>query len=305
MRWPFSQPGRFGGCHVVKVVHDGDKSSVFLVEGAGGPAERAAVKLFKGQYDRLALQIEKNYGIPSEGDVGLALNPDPDRTYRHYPVVITIRQGREFGRRTGRRYIVQEFVEGVTLKSLVSCRDRRVARYPAAFVVQICQALHIVHEHGYVYRDLCLQNLIVQPNHRLKLIDLGFCAPADIAFAERSGTPSYMSPEQIRAEPLHPTSDIYSLGVVIYELLRLRPPYISRIGGEDEEAIEKRRQALMRMHLDKPVPELPGRISARKPKLSAIMTRCLQKAPADRFQSVDEIIELLTGKKPRAGPEGQ
>jgi serine/threonine-protein kinase len=296
MRWPFEKRHRIRDYHVGKMEHDGDKSSVFLVEREGPGHERAAVKLYKSQYDRLALQIEKKYGIPSEGEAGLRLNPQDGRPHKHYPIVLTIRHGREFDRRNGRRYLVQEFVEGVALKGLVSCRDARVARYPAAFIVQCCQALRIVHRAGFVHRDICSQNLIVQPDYRVKLIDLGFVAPAGIAFPECSGTPSYMPPEQIRGEPLHPTSDIYSVGILMHELLRARLPFRSRIEGDDDRSVEARRQEILQKHLTDEVPELPEAVRQRRPVLSALMTRCLDKDPAGRPQSTDEIINALTGR---------
>ena len=298
MRWLFGHAHRFREYRVVKVVHDGDKSSVFLVEQEDAGGEVVALKLYKRSYDRLARQIEERYGIPSEGEVGLSLNPPPERHFKHYPIVQTIRHDWEFGRRNGARYIVQEYVEGVALKRLVTCRDVRVARYPAAFLLECCQALRVVHAAGYVYRDICAQNLIVQPNKRVKLIDLGFTVPRGIAFPECSGTPSYMSPEQIRAEPLEPTSDVYSVGVLGYELLRARLPYRSAIPGDDDASVEARRREVMKMHLEEPVPELPERFWERRPRLCAFVTHCLQKDPADRPQCADEMINELMQREP-------
>jgi len=297
MRWPIGQKGRFRGYHVVKMVHDGDKSSVFVVEAAGGSGQRAAVKLYKRQYDRLARRIEEAHGIPSEGEVGMRLNPPNGLRHEHYPIVRTLHHGREFGRRSGRRYLVQEFVDGVALKRLITCRDARIARFPSAFIVQCCQALRIIHRAGLVYRDLCAQNLMVLPTNRVKLIDLGFVAPVGIAFPERSGTPSYMSPEQIRGEALHPTSDIYSLGILAYELLTGLLPYRSRIAGNDEDSIEERRQEILAKHLEKPVPVVPEVVRGRRPELTEVAERCMQKDAALRFPSVEQIINVLTPKR--------
>jgi serine/threonine protein kinase len=286
---------RFGKWHTVKVVHEGDKSSVFLVECDPPDCRRAAIKLYQRIYDRTAARLEKKYDMPSEAEVGRSLN-HPEGPHPRYPIVHTIEGGREFAKRTGRRYIVQEFIEGVALKRLVTCRDRRVLRYPAAFMLQTCKALRVMHQAGFVYRDLCTQNLIVQPDNILKIIDLGFVAPADIAYEERSGTPSYMSPEQITAQPLDPRTDIYSLGIVLYELLRMRLPYEPETEGEDEASLDAQRGEVMVKHLEADVPELPETIRRRRPQLAEIMTRCLQKDPEDRFQSVDEIMDLYRKK---------
>jgi len=298
MRWPGGHStGRFGSYHVVKMVHDGDKSSVFLAEKEGAVAERVAVKLYKGPYDRLAARIEKLYSIPSEGEVGMLLNPPDGVDPAKHPIVRTISHSHEFGKRRGRRYIVQDFIKGVALKRLVTCRDQRIARFPAAFIVQICQALTVVHAASYVYRDLCAENLIVAPNNHLKLIDLGFVAPPNIAFAEGTGTPSYMAPEQIRGEPLTPACDVYSVGILIYELLAGRLPYRSRVPGDSDSAVEARRKELHAMHLERDVPALSDKIRAHRPLLCAIMTNCMQKVPAERPQEAEDIIRGIAAKQ--------
>lgn len=285
--------GRFGRFHVQKVIHEGDKSSVFLCESDPPEYIRVAIKLYQRTYDRTAAQLEKKYDLPSEGEVGRLLNRDGDAPDPRHPIVHTYGEGREFGKRTGRRYIVQEFVEGVALKRLVTCRDPRVAQFPAVFLVQVCKALKIMHDAGFVYRDLCSQNLVVKPDNHLKLIDLGFVAPSGRAYEERSGTPSYMAPEQITAQPLDPRSDIYAIGVMLYEMLRFRLPYEPSTPGESPEALERQANEVMKQHLEHPVPALPERFAGRRPRLEGIMTRCLQKSPDDRFQNVDEILDVF------------
>ena len=294
MVWPFGgRRGRFERLHVVRVVHEGEKSVVYLAESSGSASHRAAVKLYRPQYDQLAHSLEQKYGIPSEAEMGMQLNPRTPAEVEHHPLVVTKSGGREFGRRNGCRYIVLEFVEGVTLKSLISVRDPRVWKGRVAFAADCCRALRVIHEAGFVCRDFCSQNLIFQPNGRLKLVDLGFVAPAGVAYAERSGTPGYMSPEQVRAEELTPASDIYSLGIVLYEMLTGRLPYVSDIRGDDPQSLEARRQEGMRMHLERPVPELPPEVARRSARLAAVATRCLQKDPPGRFQSVDELLGYL------------
>jgi serine/threonine protein kinase len=298
MHWPGGhRTGRFGSYHVVKMVHDGDKSRVFLAEKEGAAAERAAVKLYKGPYDRLAARIEKRYDIPSEGEIGMRLNPPDDVEPARHPIVRTISYAHEFGKRRGRRYIVQDFIKGVALKRIITCRDPRIARFPSAFIVQICQALTVVHAAGFVYRDLCAENLIVEPDNHLKLIDLGFVAPPSIAFAEGTGTPSYMAPEQIRGDPLTPACDVYSIGILIYELLCGYLPYRSRVTGDSDAAVEERRKELHAMHLERAVPELSDKIRQHRPLLSAVMTNCLQKAADERPQNTDDIIRGIAAKQ--------
>jgi serine/threonine-protein kinase len=225
--------------------------------------------------------------------VGRRLNPKTPAEAEHHPIVITRAEGREFGKKSGCRYIVLEFVHGVSLKSLISCRDPRLSARRVSFLADCCRALRVVHGAGLVCRDFCSQNLMVQPDGHLKLLDLGFVAPAGLAFPERSGTPPYMSPEQVAAQPLTPATDIYSLGIVLYEILTGNLPYVSAITGQDLESLEARRTEVMQMHVEKPVPQLPPEVQTRSPRLSAIVTKCLQKDPAARFGSADEILAAL------------
>jgi len=261
---------RFGDYNVMRLVHSGEKSSVF--EACKVTAEPpVAIKLYTAGYERAAAQIERKYGIPSEAEVGMALNPASASDSASVPIVATIGQGREYGKRHRPRYVVQELVRGVTLKRL----------------------LRLVHRKGYVFRDFCSENLLVRPDGTLKLIDLGFVAPRGIAFEERSGTPSYMSPEQIRGEPLGVETDIYSLGVVLYELLTGRLPFARPAEAVDERTARKRRAEVMRMHLEEPPPEPPPEVRRRAGRLCEVMMRCLAKDPQERFHSVDELIGAL------------
>ena len=144
-----------------------------------------------------------------------------------------------------------------------------------------------------VFRDFCSDNIIVGKDGSLKVVDLGFVAPDGLAFAERCGTPSYMSPEQIRGEPLGIESDVYSLGVVLYELLTGKLPFVSDAPGTDDKAINRRRLEVMRMHLEEPVPQIPEQILRRATALSEVAVRCLRKKPQDRPRSMDEVIAAL------------
>jgi serine/threonine-protein kinase len=299
MIWPFGRKQRFRGYNVLRPIFQGEKSHVFLAEPSRG-GSRVAIKLYSRIYDRTARQIEQNHGIPSEADVGRKLNPKTPAEADRHPVVITIDDGREFGKMGAPRYIVLEFVEGVTLKRLITCRDERVWKRRVALLAQCCRALATVHDAGFVCRDFVPQNLIYQPGDRIKLIDLGFIAPAGMAFPERSGTPSYMAPEQIEARELTPASDIYSVGIMLYEMLTGRPPYVSDIKGDDPVSEEKRRRELMAMHLEQPVPTFPDEVRRRSERLCTVAERCMQKDPSDRYQSVPALLAALKGEEPNA-----
>lgn len=281
---------RFDEYDVLRPVHNGEKSTVY--EAARPKSdERVAIKLYTRSYDRTSRRLEKKYDIPSEAEVGLELNPVGED--KKVPIVTTIEGGTEYGRRSGRRYIVQEFVQGVSLKNMIACEDPDLDRYAGSYAYQLCRALREVHAHDYVYRDFCSENVIVCRGGDLTLIDLGFVAPVGLAFEERSGTPSYMSPEQIKAEPLGFESDIYSLGVVLYELLSRHLPFRSDLPRDDPAGAARRRAQLMRKHVEEPPPELPEEVRRRSPALSAVIPRCLAKDPEQRFSGVQELMKAL------------
>jgi serine/threonine-protein kinase len=298
MIWPFGRRERFRGYNVLRLIYEGDKSHVFLAEASRGGASRVAIKLYTRAYDRTARAIEKEHGIPSEAEVGRKLNPRVPAEAEDHPIVITISDGRELGKIGAPRYIVLEFVEGVTLKRLITCRDERVWKRRVALLAQCCRALQVVHDAGFICRDFVPQNLIVQGDGKIKLLDLGFVAPAGMAFPERSGTPSYMSPEQIDAQELTPATDIYSVGIMLYEMLTGRLPYVSDIAGEDPESEEKRRREVMKMHLEQPEPTFPDAVRRRSERLCTVAERCMRKDPSVRYQSVPALLAALKGQKP-------
>jgi serine/threonine protein kinase len=292
---------RFGEYFVTRLIHSGDKSLVYEAQKVT-PEPPVAVKCYNRAYNRIAARIEKKYKIPSEAKVGYSLNQPDDDESEDYPIVKTLGHGKEHGRFWGSRYIVLEYIKGVNLKRLISCQDPSIEQELGSFVLQLCHILRIVHKKGFVFRDFCPDNVIVRKGGRLTVIDLGFVAPADIAFAERTGTPSYMAPEQIRAEVVGVEADIYALGMVVYELLTGELPYKSQIAGDDPDSVNRRRMEIMKMHLELPVPELPEEVRQRAPTLSEVVTRCLQKAPGDRFPDMEEVMgALLRGSAGSAG----
>ena len=293
MAWPFKRRSRFGSYHVTRVIHDGEKSQVFLAEGDVISESRAAIKLYKWEYDQLSLELEQKHAMPSEAEVGRMLNPTSPCEVADHPIVVTKGDAREFGKRRGRRYIVLEYVEGVTLKSLISVRDARVWQQRVKYLSDFCRALAHVHSAGFVCRDFCSQNLIVQPTADVKMVDLGFVAPAGQAYPERSGTPSYMAPEQVRAEPLTPAADTYALGMVLHEMLTGRLPYTSDVTGDDPAALEARRVEVMQKQIDEPPPELPDQVRTRSARLAGLVEHCLKKDPAERPQTAAEVLAML------------
>jgi len=292
--WPFGKKSesRFGQYFVTRLMHKGEKSLVFEATTMTSD-EPVVIKAYTKAYDRAAAQLERKYDLLSEAQVGMMLNPGTWDKSKEMPIVATLGEGREYGKRSGPRYIVLEFVQGVCLKRLISCNDPALQQNVGSYVFQLCRALREVHRRDLVFRDFCSDNVVVGKGGKLKVIDLGFVAPAGKAFEERTGTASYMSPEQVQGKPLGFESDVYAVGVVIYEMLMAELPFVSKIEGDDEASAARRRLDVMRMHVEVPPPELPKRVRERTRVLSDVVIRCLAKKPQDRFRTIDELMAAL------------
>jgi serine/threonine-protein kinase PpkA len=155
------------------------------------------------------------------------------------------------------------------------------------FLIQIASALEAIHSVGILHRDLKPANVMLRADGSLSLIDFGLAKTEQedtslTGTREIFGTPYYMSPEQGHAEDIDARSDIYSLGVIFYEMLTGKKPYN---GATAMEVIYKHKRA--------EIPELAAPLSAYGP----LLRRMLAKAPADRFQSADALLKAVTSLK--------
>jgi serine/threonine protein kinase len=212
-------------------------------------------------------------------------------TALHHPNIVAVY---DLGQTTdGTLYIAMEFVDGPSLKSVIASGGPVAPIRTIALLRQIASALSFAHRHNVVHRDLKPHNVMLATTEDgqevPKLVDFGIAKTFDDAtqltmtgFA--LGTPQYMAPEQAEGRPVDARSDLYSLGIILYEMLTGDVPF------NDPSA-----PAILIKHI-KEIPPAPSQKNPRvviPAELEAISLRCLEKDPARRFQTADELIAAL------------
>jgi len=181
-------------------------------------------------------------------------------------------------------YMVMEWVDGELLRQLLQQERKLPLEQTVSIVLQICEVLEYVHKHDVVHRDLKPENVMIDDLGRIKLIDFGIAASAGARrltfanFSKTMGTPDYISPEQVKGKRGDVRSDIYALGVMLYEMSTGALPF----SGPNPFAVMNSRL------LNSPVPprELNPEIS---PQLQETIYRALEREPKNRYASVREL----------------
>lgn len=201
-----------------------------------------------------------------------------------HPNIVTVH---DFGMDEGQLYIVMENVPGKDLKTLIRQQGRFLEAEAIPLMVQACAGVGYAHRAGLVHCDIKPHNLLVTPDQRLKVTDFGIArALATIHPEERTevvwGSPQYFSPEQARGEAPSPASDVYSLGVVLYEMLSGSLPFVANTAEE-----------LARLHIEQePVP-LSEYLPDISPTLEQIVMKVLAKEPSARYRTADQFGRVL------------
>jgi len=278
----------FGACRVTEQLGSGALSTVYkaVQEPLGRTVAIKALKSTVGPSSPFAAQLEREARVL--GELG-------------HPNVVLLY---DFVKNESEMYLVLEHVDGWSLAELLKKAEARKLRLSheavAALACQVARALAHAHERSVVHRDVKPQNLLVSRRGEVKLCDFGIAQrerlpSADIPFSPQDGppagdhaafgTPAYMSPEQILGESVDARSDLFSLGVVLYQLLTGIRPF-------DAPTSKDKRAASQRIRRDPPPP-----IRTRAPDvpraLEKITMRLLEKLPDDRHGSADEVALLL------------
>jgi sugar lactone lactonase YvrE len=183
--------------------------------------------------------------------------------------------------------IIMELLKGRSLWAILAAERLPLAR-TKALMLQVCAALEYAHGHGIVHRDVKPSNIMVVENDHVKVTDFGIARVLGAGDALRTmtgttmGTPFYMSPEQITAGPIDARTDIYSVGVVLYEMVTGRRPF------ESDDPI-----SVAFMHVNR-APQPPSEITGDVPAdWEAIIVKCLAKGPSDRYPSAAALQEAI------------
>jgi beta-lactam-binding protein with PASTA domain/tRNA A-37 threonylcarbamoyl transferase component Bud32 len=189
------------------------------------------------------------------------------------------------GEWNGTYYIAMEFIEGRTLKDVI--RERGPAPPEAAvdIVLQILRAARFAHQRGVVHRDIKPHNVLIDDEGRVKVTDFGIARAGASDMTETGlimGTSHYLSPEQAQGKPVDARSDLYSIGIVLYEMLTGRVPF----DAESPVAVALKQVSEIPVPPRELNPQVP-------PALDAVVLRAMEKDPARRFADADEFIAAL------------
>jgi eukaryotic-like serine/threonine-protein kinase len=201
----------------------------------------------------------------------------------HPNIVTVIDRGED----EGRQYIVFEYVEGENLKDLIVRSGPLPLRRAVELALAVADGLAFAHERGLVHRDVKPQNVLLSGDGKVKVTDFGIARSLEVEHGVTQtgtvlGTGEYLAPEQASGEPVSPATDVYSLGVVLWELLTGDVPF----DGENFVAVALR-------HVNEQPPSLRERRADVPPRLANAVERALQKDPARRFASMGAFAQEL------------
>jgi eukaryotic-like serine/threonine-protein kinase len=254
-----------GRYRIQRKLGSGGMADVYLAEDQE-LGRRVAIKILNGRHANDDQFIER---FRREAKNAAALN---------HPNIVSIY---DRGNAEDTYYIAMEYLDGKTLKELIIGRGAAPVNVAIEYARQILSALRFAHRHGIVHRDIKPHNVLVDGEGRVKVTDFGIARAGTSQMTETGsivGTAQYLSPEQAKGGEVDQRSDLYSLGVVLYELLTGKTPF------EGDTPVE-----IAMKHLSN-APKPPSKLRPDIPEeLDMVILRALAKNPDDRYQSADEM----------------
>ena len=207
----------------------------------------------------------------------------------NHPNIVTIFDA---GEQDGIFYIAMELIEGTTLHELLAEQRVLATDEVVRLTRQICRGLDYAHSNGIIHRDVKPANIMITANGTVKIMDFGIAKSGGQVTntGQVLGTPNYMAPEQVKGRPLDGRSDLFSLGVILYEMLTGEKPFV----GQNVTTI------IYKIVNETPITPRDLDVTVH-PGLSAIVTKALAKAPDDRYQTGADLVRDLENYK-LAGP---
>jgi eukaryotic-like serine/threonine-protein kinase len=265
-----------GRYRILRRLGSGGMATVYLAEDEE-LGRRVAIKILSERYANDEAFIER-FRREAKSAAGLS-----------HPNVVSIY---DRGEAEGTYYIAMEVIEGRSLKEIILTRGALPVDVAIAFAKQLLEALRYAHRHGIIHRDIKPHNVLVSSEERvkgheprLKVTDFGIARHGASQMTEAGsimGTAQYLSPEQARGAPVTAASDLYSAGVVLYEMLTGKVPFTG------DSAIE-----IAMKHVNE-LPKPPSQLRPEvPPELDKIVLRALAKEPEDRYQTAEGFIEDL------------
>ena len=267
----------------------GDRYEILEKIGVGGMAE-----VFKGKDHKLnrfvAVKVLKEEFRGNEGFVKKFKEEAQAAARLAHPNIVNVY---DVGDENGIYYIVMELVEGITLKNYIERKGNLTIKEATSIAIQVCAGLEVAHNNNIVHRDIKPQNIIISREGKVKVTDFGIAkaTTSQTTTANAMGSVHYASPEQARGGYVDGRSDIYSLGIVLYEMVTGRVPF----DGETAVTVAVK-------HLQEEM--VPPSVYCKNIpfSLEQIIKKCTQKSPDRRYQDIGDLLADL--KQSLMDPEG-
>ena len=263
-----------GRYRVIDRLGAGGMGTVYLAEQLSVGGRKVAIKVLHEQYAR------------DEEFVGRFRREAHSAAALTHQRTVTIY---DFGQtEDGNLFIAMEYVAGRTLKQVIQDESLPVDR-AVALGIQIAEALQAVHRAGVIHRDVKPENIMVREDDEIKLTDFGIARPRDrtkTSFTRTGmivGTPEYMAPELFESGEFGVQSDIYALGIVLYEMLSGEVPFTGSMATIMRKHLQEEPRALRKLRRDVPAP------------VEQVVMQALEKKPQERQRDMVEVIDQLQG----------
>ncbi len=256
---------------ITKLIGRGGMANVYLAVDMG-TGIKVAIKILKPEFSADEEFIRR---FDTEAKAVSSLN--------HSNIVKVFGVGHE----NNFRYIIQEYVEGITVKELINQNGHLDWKVAVPIVIQVGMALEYAHKNGIVHRDIKPQNILISRDRIAKITDFGIARASTgntitMTSGGAMGSVHYFSPEQARGGNVGPSSDIYSVGIMLFEMITGRVPY----DGDSNVAIAVKHLQDRPPYASSFVPDIPS-------GLDSIILKCMQKTPDKRYSSMRQMVTEL------------